>query len=101
MTVIRDTDFTPSHIIEFLWLPDVYRRRRGRLHVCRNRLPTFACKGSSIAYVLLFVGPFMVFPNVGWMDGVTSGCVHGPIACWFWNILLSLGGFLAVFGVVG
>jgi methane/ammonia monooxygenase subunit C len=31
----------------------------------RTRLPTFACKGWSVAYVLLFVGPFMIFPNVG------------------------------------
>jgi methane/ammonia monooxygenase subunit C len=37
----------------------------GGFMYARTRLPTFACKGWSIAYVLLFVGPFMIFPNVG------------------------------------
>jgi methane/ammonia monooxygenase subunit C len=33
----------------------------GGFMYARTRLPT----GWSIAYVLLFVGPFMIFPNVG------------------------------------
>jgi len=28
----------------------------------RTRLPTFACKGWSVAYVLLFMGPLMLLP---------------------------------------
>jgi methane/ammonia monooxygenase subunit C len=66
MTVIRDTDFTPSHIIEFYMSYPMYIVIGvGGFMYARTRLPTFACKGWSVAYVLLFVGPFMIFPNVG------------------------------------
>jgi methane/ammonia monooxygenase subunit C len=66
MTVIRDTDFTPSHIIEFYMSYPMYIVVGvGGFMYARTRLPTFACKGWSVAYVLLFVGPFMIFPNVG------------------------------------
>ncbi|HTV33557.1 MAG TPA: methane monooxygenase/ammonia monooxygenase subunit C, partial [Methylocella sp.] len=65
MTVIRDTDFTPSHIIEFYMSYPMYIVVGcGGFFYARTRLPIFACKGWSIAYVLLFVGPFMIFPNV-------------------------------------
>jgi len=37
----------------------------GGFMYARTRLPAFACKGWSVAYVLLFIGPFMIFPNVG------------------------------------
>ena len=66
MTVIRDTDFTPSHIIEFYMSYPMYIVVGvGGFMYARTRLPTFACKGWSVAYVLLFIGPFMIFPNVG------------------------------------
>src|ERR1019366_6353678 len=66
MTVIRDTDFTPSHIIGFYMSYPMYIVVGvGGFMYARTRLPTFACKGWSVAYVLLFVGPFMIFPNVG------------------------------------
>jgi len=75
MTVIRDTDFTPSHIIEFYMSYPMYIVVGvGGFMYARTRLPTFACKGWSVAYVLLFVGPFMIFPNVGLNEwGHTSG----------------------------
>jgi methane/ammonia monooxygenase subunit C len=66
MTVIRDTDFTPSHIIEFYMSYPMYIVMGvGGFMYARTRLPTYGSKGWSIAYVLLFVGPFMIFPNVG------------------------------------
>ena len=66
MTMIRDTDFTPSHIIEFYMSYPMYIVIGvGGFMYARTRLPTYATKGWSIAYVLLFVGPFMIFPNVG------------------------------------
>ena len=65
MTVIRDTDFTPSHIIEFYMAYPIYIIMGiGSFMYARTRLPTFACKGWSVAFVMLFVGPFMIFPNV-------------------------------------
>ena len=50
MTVIRDTDFTPSHIIEFYMSYPMYIVIGvGGFMYARTRLPTFACKGWSIA----------------------------------------------------
>ena len=64
-TVIRDTDFTPSHIIEFyLSYPIYIIMGCGGFMYAKTRLPYFA-KGYSVAYLVLFVGPFMIFPNVG------------------------------------
>lgn len=64
-TVIRDTDFTPSHIIEFyLSYPIYIIMGCGGFMYAKTRLPYFA-KGFSVAYLILFIGPFMIFPNVG------------------------------------
>ena len=69
MTVIRDTDFTPSHIIEFYMAYPMYIIMGiGPFMYARTRLPIFACKGWSTAFVLLFIGPFMIFPNVGFNE---------------------------------
>ena len=70
MTVIHDTDFTPSHIIEFYMAYPVYIIMGCGAFMyasmyARTRVPAFACHGWSIAFVMLFVGPFMIFPNVG------------------------------------
>jgi methane/ammonia monooxygenase subunit C len=64
-TVIRDTDFTPSHIIEFYMSYPIYIIIGvGGFMYARTRLPIFGLKGYSVAYLLLFIGPFMIFPNV-------------------------------------
>ena len=64
-TVIRDTDFTPSHIIEFYMSYPIYIIMGcGGFMYAKTRLPYFA-KGYSVAYLILFIGPFMIFPNVG------------------------------------
>jgi methane/ammonia monooxygenase subunit C len=64
-TVVRDTDFTPSHIIEFyLSYPIYIITGFGAFLYAKTRLPYFA-KGISLPYVMFTVGPFMILPNVG------------------------------------
>jgi len=65
MTVIRDTDFTPSHIIEFYMSYPIYSIMAvGAFFHAKTRIPYFA-KGYSLAYLIVAVGPFMIIPNVG------------------------------------
>jgi methane/ammonia monooxygenase subunit C len=65
MTVIRDTDFTPSHIIEFYLSYPIYSILAiGCFFYAKTRLPYFA-KGYSVAYLIVAIGPFMIIPNVG------------------------------------
>ena len=65
MTVIRDTDFTPSHIIEFYLSYPIYIITGFAAFIyAKTRLPFFA-KGISLPYLVLVVGPFMILPNVG------------------------------------
>ncbi|GEO42668.1 hypothetical protein SAE02_68160 [Skermanella aerolata] len=64
-TVVRDTDFTPSHIIEFyLSYPIYIIMGCGAFMYAKTRIPMFA-NGYSVAFLILFIGPFMIFPNVG------------------------------------
>ncbi len=103
MTVIRDTDFTPSHIIEFYMSYPLYIVVGvGGFMYARTRLPTYACKGWSIAYVLLFVGPFMIFPNVGLNEwGHTFWFMEELFVAPLHWMFVFFGWFsLAVFGVV-
>jgi methane/ammonia monooxygenase subunit C len=65
MTVIRDTDFTPSHIIEFYLSYPIYSIVGvGSFFYAKTRLPYFS-KGYSLAFLILTIGPFMIIPNVG------------------------------------
>jgi methane/ammonia monooxygenase subunit C len=65
MTVIRDTDFTPSHIIEFYMSYPIYSIMAvGSFFYAKTRLPYFA-KGYSLAFLVVAIGPFMIIPNVG------------------------------------
>jgi methane/ammonia monooxygenase subunit C len=64
-TVVRDTDFTPSHIVEFyLSYPIYIITGFGAFLYAKTRLPYFS-KGISLPYLLFTVGPFMIVPNVG------------------------------------
>jgi len=111
MTVIRDTDFTPSHIIEFYMSYPMYIVVGvGGFMYARTRLPTFACKGWSIAYVLLFVGPFMIFPNVGlnewghtfwFMEELFVAPLHWMFVFFGWFSLAVFGVSLQILGRVG
>ena len=66
-TIVRDTDFTPSHIIEFYLSYPIYIITG----VVRSCMRTPACRTSrrrprlSLAYLILWTGPFMILPNVG------------------------------------
>ena len=65
MTVIRDTDFTPSHIIEFYMSYPIYSVIAvGAFFYARTRIPYFA-QGYSLAFLIVAIGPFMIIPNVG------------------------------------
>ncbi|HET6377051.1 MAG TPA: bacterial ammonia monooxygenase, subunit AmoC [Methylocella sp.] len=110
MTVIRDTDFTPSHIIEFYMSYPMYIVLGvGGFMYARTRLPTFACKGWSIAYTLLFVGPFMIFPNVGlnewghtfwFMEELFVAPLHWGFVFFGWFSLAVFGVALQILGRV-
>lgn len=64
-TVVRDTDFTPSHIIEFyLSYPIYIITGFGAFLYAKTRLPYFS-EGLSLPYMIAVVGPFMILPNVG------------------------------------
>jgi methane/ammonia monooxygenase subunit C len=111
MTVIRDTDFTPSHIIEFYMSYPMYivMGVTGFMYA-RTRLPTFALKGWSVAYVLLFVGPFMIFPNVGlnewghtfwFMEELFVAPLHWMFVFFGWFTLAIFGVSLQILGRIG
>jgi methane/ammonia monooxygenase subunit C len=62
---VRDTDFTPSHIIEFyLSYPIYIITGFASFLYAKTRLPYFS-EGVSLPYLILVVGPFMILPNVG------------------------------------
>jgi len=64
-TIVRDTDFTPSHIIEFyLSYPIYIITGFASFLYAKTRLPYFS-EGVSLPYLILVVGPFMILPNVG------------------------------------
>ena len=110
MTVIRDTDFTPSHIIEFYMSYPMYILVGvGGFMYARTRLPTFGLKGWSIAYTLLFVGPFMIFPNVGlnewghtfwFMEELFVAPLHWMFVFFGWFSLAVFGVSLQILGRV-
>jgi methane/ammonia monooxygenase subunit C len=64
-TIVRDTDFTPSHIIEFYLSYPIYIITGGAAFLyAKTRLPTYQ-KGLPLQYLVSVVGPFMILPNVG------------------------------------
>ena len=64
-TVVRDTDFTPSHIIVFyLSYPIYIITGCSAFLYAKTRVPYFA-KGLSVPYLFSVVGPFTILPNVG------------------------------------
>jgi methane/ammonia monooxygenase subunit C len=109
-TVIRDNDFTPSHIIEFYMSYPMYIIVGvGGFIYARTRLPTFALKGWSVAYVLLFVGPFMIFPNVAlnewghtfwFMEELFVAPLHWMFVFFGWFALAVFGVSLQILGRV-
>jgi methane/ammonia monooxygenase subunit C len=64
-TIVRDTDFTPSHVIEFyLSYPIYIITGVASFLYAKTRLPTYQ-KGLPLQYMVSVIGPFMILPNVG------------------------------------
>jgi len=67
-TIVRDTDFTPSHIIEFyLSYPIYIITGFASFLYAKTRLPHYQ-QGLSLQYMVSVVGPFMILPNVGFNE---------------------------------
>lgn len=108
-TVIRDTDFTPSHIIVFyLSYPVFIITGMGAFLYAKTRVPYFA-KGISIPYLMLVVGPFTIFPNVGlnewghtfwFMEEIFVAPLHWGFVVFGWFALAVLGVLLQSFASV-
>jgi methane/ammonia monooxygenase subunit C len=105
-TIVRDTDFTPSHIIEFyLSYPIYIITGMGAFMYAKTRLPFFA-KGISLPYIIVVVGPFMILPNVGlnewghtfwFMEELFVAPLHYGFVFFGWMVLGILGVFLQIF----
>jgi methane/ammonia monooxygenase subunit C len=101
-TVIRDTDFTPNHIVVFYLSYPVYIITGwGSFLYAKTRLPFFA-KGWSVPYLLSVVGPFTILPNVGYnewghtfwfMEELFAAPLHYGFVVFAW-FALSIGGVL-------
>ena len=64
-TIVRDTDFTPSHVIEFyLSYPIYIITGVSAFLYAKTRLPTYQ-QGLPLQYLVSVIGPFMILPNVG------------------------------------
>jgi len=106
-TVMRDTDFTPSHIIEFYMSYPIYIVFGcGFFTYAKTRIPIFA-NGWSIAAVMLFIGPFMIFPNVAlnewghtfwFMEELFVAPLHWMFVFFGWFALAIFGVVLVAFG---
>jgi methane/ammonia monooxygenase subunit C len=101
-TVVRDTSFTPSHIVLFYGTMPLYVMFGGGAFLyAMTRLPKFA-RNISIPFTLAVVGPFMILPNLGFnefghafwlMEEVFSYPLHWGFVLMGWSVL-ALGGLL-------
>lgn len=108
-TIVRDTDFTPSHIIEFyLSYPIYIITGYAAMIYAHTRLPYFDYrkKGLSLPYLITVVGPFMILPNVGlnewghtfwFMEELFVAPLHYGFVFFGWFALSILGLLLQVF----
>ncbi|CAL1239722.1 bacterial ammonia monooxygenase, subunit AmoC [Candidatus Methylocalor cossyra] len=105
-TVVRDTDFTPSHIIEFyLSYPIYIITGFGAFLYAKTRLPYFS-QGLSLPYLITVVGPFMILPNVGlnewghtfwFMEELFVAPLHYGFVVFGWFALGILGTLIQIF----
>jgi methane/ammonia monooxygenase subunit C len=108
-TVVRDTDFTPSHIVVFYLSYPVYIiTGLGAFLYGRTRLPFFA-KGLSIPYLMFVVGPFTILPNVGYnewghtfwfMEEIFAAPLHYGFVVFGWFAMSIAGVLLQVFASI-
>jgi methane/ammonia monooxygenase subunit C len=67
-TVLRDTPFSPSHIVLFYACIPIYLMFGiGSFIYAMTRLPAFA-KGISVMHVFAVAGPFLILPNLGYNE---------------------------------
>jgi methane/ammonia monooxygenase subunit C len=105
-TIVRDTDFTPSHVIEFYMTYPIYIITGiGAFMYAYTRIPFFN-KAVSLPYMLVVIGPFMIFPNVGlnewghtfwWMEELFVAPLHYGFVFFGWFALGILGLFRHIF----
>jgi methane/ammonia monooxygenase subunit C len=76
----------------------------GSFAYAKTRIPYFA-KGWSVSYLMLVIGPFMIFPNVGlnewghtfwFMEELFVAPLHWGFVFFAWFILAMFGVFLQV-----
>ncbi len=101
-TVVRDTSFTPSHIILFYGTIPLYILFGvGSFLYATTRLPRFADR-ISIPFALAVAGPFLILPNLGYnewghafwmMEEFFSAPLHWGFVVLGWSVL-ALGGLL-------
>ncbi len=101
-TVVRDTSFTPSHIILFYGTIPLYILFGvGSYLYAITRLPRFA-QHISIPFTLAVAGPFLILPNLGYnewghafwmMEEFFSAPLHWGFVVLGWSVL-ALGGLL-------
>lgn len=101
-TVVRDTSFTPSHIVLFYGTMPLYVTFGvGSFLYAMTRLPKFAEK-VSIPFLLAVTGPLMIIPNLGFnewghafwmMEEFFSAPLHWGFVVLGWSVL-ALGGLL-------
>lgn len=99
---VRDTSFTPSHIVIFYGtMPFYVLFGVGSMIYAMTRLPKFAAR-ISVPFVLAVAGPFMILPNLGfnewghafWMlEEVFTAPLHWGFVALGWSVL-ALGGLL-------
>jgi methane/ammonia monooxygenase subunit C len=107
-TFVRDSAFTPVNIIKYYVADAIFIITGiGGFMYARTRLPTFACKGWSIAFVLLFIGPLMLLPCAGlsewgrtcWiMEELFVAPMHWGFVFFGWFSLAAFGVARLVFG---
>lgn len=105
---VRDSAFTPVNIVKFYVADPIYIITGvGGFMYARTRLPAFACKGWSSAYVLLFFGPLMILPCAGlnewgstyWiMEELFVSPLHWGFVFFGWFTLAAFGVSLLILG---
>lgn len=101
-TVLRDTVFTPNHIVLFYACIPIYLMFGvGGFLYAMTRIPSFS-RGVSIAYVFAVLGPALILPNLGfnewghayWLtEEIFSHPLHWGFVVLGWNAL-AIGGVL-------
>jgi methane/ammonia monooxygenase subunit C len=101
-TVVRDTEFTPSHIPLFFGALPIFSIMGVSSYLyARTRIPMFS-QGHSVPFLIAVAGPFMMLPNVGFnewghtfwiMEEIFSAPLHAGFVIFGWAALC-LGGIL-------